>query len=150
VTNAAGLNSYFKSANAAVVDIMPSIASHLKITIPAAVKMELDGIPLTGKISATDPKAIIKNNVLDISWVPVERSGNAKIWLATKNEYRVGGKDQYILVKTVPLSAGKTFLSLAGYNAALYKIVIETKNNMLNCWAGDGLPAMVQGYKDGK
>lgn len=150
VTNANNLNSYFKSGDAAIVDIMPSLAAHLKINIPRIIKMEMDGIPLTGKISATTPVAEIKNNLLNISWVPLEKTGEAKIWLATKNQFRQQGRDEYRLVKTVPLSTGKTTVDLSAYPSAFYKIVIETKLNMLNCWAGEDLPALISAYRQGK
>src|SRR5690606_12385834 len=48
VTNAKGLNSYFKTGNPGIVDIMPSIAQFLNISIPREQLMEIDGVPLTG------------------------------------------------------------------------------------------------------
>ena len=61
VTNAKELNERFKKQQPGIVDIMPSIASFLNINIPKDKLMEIDGIPLTGKISATDAKADLIN-----------------------------------------------------------------------------------------
>ena len=63
-TNAKGLNERFKKQQPAIVDIMPSIASFLKVNIPRDKLMEVDGIPLTGKISATDAKAEVKDGII--------------------------------------------------------------------------------------
>lgn len=52
VTNAQDLNDNFKSGKSAIVDILPSIAQFLNINIPHDQKMELDGVPLTGKLQA--------------------------------------------------------------------------------------------------
>src|SRR5258705_2561217 len=66
VTNAKGLNERFKKQQPAIVDIMPSLASFLNISIPKDKLMEIDGVSLTEKLSATDAEASIKNNVLEL------------------------------------------------------------------------------------
>ncbi len=68
VTNAKGLNSYFKKGNPGIVDIMPSLANFINVTIPREQLMEIDGISLTGKLSATSPKAVYENGKLRINW----------------------------------------------------------------------------------
>ncbi|MFT3749876.1 MAG: alkaline phosphatase family protein [Agriterribacter sp.] len=134
VTNAKQLNSYFKTGNPGVVDIMPSIASFLNITIPKEHLMEVDGIPLTGTISATSANAMLENNKIKVSWKAVAKKGNAKIWLATTNNFKEGGKDEYSLAATVPLAKQEAVIDVSNKPSSFYKIVIESPQNMLNRW----------------
>ena len=132
VTNAKGLNNYFKTGNPGIVDIMPSLANFIKVSIPREQLMEIDGIPLTGKLSATTPKAVYENGKLRINWNALEKKGNAKIWLSTTNNFKTGGKDDYTLAATVPLSKQEAIINVK--QASFYKIVIETPGNFLNRW----------------
>ncbi len=132
VTNAKGLNNYFKTGNPGIVDIMPSLANFMKVAIPREQLMEIDGIPLTGKLSATTPKAVYENGKLRINWNALEKKGNAKIWLSTTNNFKTGGKDDYTLAATVPLSKQEAIINVK--EASFYKIVIETPDNFLNRW----------------
>ncbi|PVD53295.1 nucleotide pyrophosphatase [Terrimonas sp.] len=134
VTSAKGLNSYFKTGNPGVIDIMPSIASSLNITIPKERLMEVDGIPLTGTISATTANAMLENGKIKVSWKAVAKKGNAKIWLATTNHFKEGGKDEYSLVATVPLVKQEAVIDVSNSPSSFYKIVIEAPQNMLNRW----------------
>ncbi|HKO79486.1 MAG TPA: alkaline phosphatase family protein, partial [Chitinophagaceae bacterium] len=72
VTNAKELNSYFKSGQSAVVDITPSLASFLNIAIPRDQQMEIDGIPLTGKLSVTSVQARYENGNIILNWKGAE------------------------------------------------------------------------------
>ncbi|MFT3702637.1 MAG: alkaline phosphatase family protein [Agriterribacter sp.] len=134
VTNAKGLNNYFKTGNPGIVDIAPSIARFLNIDIPREKLMEMDGISLTGQLSATTPSATLQNGQLKVSWKSVSGKGDAKIWLATTNQFKEGGKDEYNLVKTVPVSKQEAIIDVSNKSSAIYKIVIETPDNMLNRW----------------
>lgn len=134
VTNAKGLNNYFKTGNPGVVDIMPSIAQFIDIKIPREQLMEIDGIPLTGSLSATDPQAVVTNGKLKVNWKAVSSDGDAKIWLTTTNRFKDGGRDEYVLVATVPVSKQEAVIDITDKNSPFYKVVIETKGNFLNRW----------------
>lgn len=134
VTNAKGLNDYFKNGNPGVVDIMPSLAKHLDIVIPRDKLMEVDGIPLVGNISATSPNAILEDGKLRITWKAVSKKGDTKIWLATTNRFKEGGKDEYSMVAAVPLSKQKAIIDVSNNPSPFYKIVIEAPGNLLNRW----------------
>lgn len=134
VTNAKGLNNYFKTGNPGVVDIMPSIASFLGISIPKEQLMEIDGIPLSGNISATSANAMLENGKLRVTWKALSEKGNAKIWLATTNHFKEGGKDEYSLVATVPLAKQEAVIDISNKPSSFYKIVIDAPDNMLNRW----------------
>ncbi len=134
VTNAKGLNSYFKSGKAAIVDIMPSIASFMGISIPKEQRMEIDGISLTGNLSVTEMNARYENGTILISWKGAEQKGKLKVWLATSNNYKTGGKDQYQLMQTVSIQNGKTIINVKNKPSGFYKVVIETPTDFLNRW----------------
>jgi len=133
VTNAKGLNNYFKTGNPGIVDIMPSIAQFLDIRIPRNQLMEIDGIPLTGQLSATSPQATLADGKLKITW-KATGNGDAKIWVSTTNTFKEGGQDDYTLMTTVPVTDENAVIHVADKIATCYKIVIETPGNFLNRW----------------
>jgi hypothetical protein len=134
VTNAKGVNEKFKKQPPAIIDIMPSLASFLKVNIPKDKMMEIDGISLTGKLSATNAEANLINDVIEINWKTVEKKGMAKIWLATTNNFKTGGKDEYRLVAEVPVANGRAKINVKQTPSDFYKIVIEMPYNFLNRW----------------
>jgi hypothetical protein len=134
VTNAKGLNKRFTKEQPAIVDIMPTIARFLRINIPRDQLMEIDGIPLTGKLSATNAMAILKGNKIMITWKAIDRTGLAKIWVTTTNKFKTGGSDKYQLVTTVPVGAQSAMIDVKKFPSSFYKIVIDMPYNMLNRW----------------
>lgn len=133
VTNAKQLNNYFKTGHPGIVDIMPSIANFLGVQIPREQLMEVDGIPLTGAVAATHPGAKLENGKIKVTWKAAGRKGNAKIWLATANQFKEGGRDPYVLKATVPIGKEEALIDTDG-SSTFYKIVIETPDNFLNRW----------------
>ncbi len=133
-TNAKELNQYFYKQQPGIVDITPSIARFLKINIPKEQAMEIDGVPVIGKLSATDPQATIHNNIINVKWKVQRKEGMAKVWLATTNNFKTGGKDNYQLVKTVPVANGKVSIDVKKYPSGFYKVVMEMPYNFLNRW----------------
>lgn len=134
ITNAKGLNDRFKKQQPGIVDIMPSIASFMKITIPKERLMEVDGVSMIGPVSASDAKAELDGHNLSVKWNAINKNGKAKIWLATTNHFNKGGKDVYKLVKEVPVASGKAVIDITKYPSDFYKVVIETPYNYLNRW----------------
>lgn len=131
-TNARGLNAHFN--NASIADIMPSIARFMNLQIPRADAMEVDGISFIGKLAATNPRAIISGKKLLVQWQKGNVKGDAKIWVATTNNYKSGGKDEYILAATVPLKQERAVINLKDEPSSFYKVVIETPAGFLNRW----------------
>lgn len=133
VTNAKDLNQRFKQ-QPGIVDIMPSMARFLNIHIPKKQLMEIDGIALTGKISVTNANVQLNDNLLEIKWNVINKEGKAKIWLATTNNFKTGGKDEYRLMTEVPVVTGKAIINIKNIPSDFYKIVIEAPYNYLNRW----------------
>src|SRR5690606_28241040 len=68
VSNYKNLNSYSRHYKPGIVDIMPSIARFLNISIPDPAAREIDGIPLIGPVSVAAAEAHFINGQLDVSW----------------------------------------------------------------------------------
>jgi arylsulfatase A-like enzyme len=134
VTSAKGLNSYFKSGKAGVVDIMPSIARFLSIQIPRENALEIDGISITGPLSASQLKASAADGKITLSWNPIDKKGQAKIWISATNQFKTGGADTYKLIKSVSVSDGKAVIDHPAGDPVTIKIVLETPHNFLNTW----------------
>ena len=133
-TNGKGLNNYFFTGQPGIVDIMPSIASFMRIRIPRESLIEIDGLPLTGKLSATNAEAIFDKGIIKLKWKVQDKKGMAKIWLATTNNFKSGAKDEYQLIKEVPVENGKAVIDVTKNKSAFYKIVLEMPYNFLNRW----------------
>src|SRR5690606_81768 len=95
--------------------------------------MEVDGILLTGAVAATHAGARLENGEIKVTWKATGRKGNAKIWLATANRIKEGGRDEYVLKATVPVGKEEAVID-AGGASGFYKVVIETPDNFLNRW----------------
>jgi hypothetical protein len=134
VTNAKDLNNYFYTEQPAITDIMPSLARFLQIDIPKEQLMEIDGVSLTGKLSATDPEVSYNMGIIHLKWKVQNKEGMARIWLATTNHFKDGGKDEYRLIKEVPVSAGSASVDVKNSPSDFYKLVIEMPYNYLNRW----------------
>jgi hypothetical protein len=90
--------------------------------------------PLIGKISAVDPEIDIENKKIEIEWDALQKNGDAKIWLATTNNFKSGGEDSYTLITSVSLKKEKAEIDISKFPSGFYKIVIETPSNFLNRW----------------
>jgi predicted AlkP superfamily pyrophosphatase or phosphodiesterase len=134
VSNAQNLNAYFRKNQPAIVDIMPSIATFLGVNLPREQSFEIDGVSLTGKVSAISPNATFKDGKINITWKTIDPKGKAKIWLSTTNNFETGGKDTYQLIKQVPLDTQKTTIDVMKIPSDFYKIVLEMPHNVLNRW----------------
>jgi hypothetical protein len=96
--------------------------------------MEVDGVSLIGKISATNADAKIKNGAIEITWKVQNKEGLATIWLSTTNKFRSGEKDDYMFMKQVAVANGNAVIDRSKYPSDFYKIVIEMPYNILNRW----------------
>lgn len=134
LTNAKDLNERFTSQQASIVDIMPTIARFMTINIPLVDAREVDGVPLIGKLSLVDPSADLSNQQATIRWKNSEKKGKVKIWGATANNRKTGGNDEYTLLKKASLKSKQTTVDLKDFPSGFYKIVLEGKNNSVNCW----------------
>jgi hypothetical protein len=134
VTNAKDLNEHFKKQQSSIVDIMPTIARFMGIIIPKDVAWEVDGVPLTGKLSVVEPAIEYKNNQATIRWKAIDEKGKLKIWISRTNNFKTSGKDEYRLVKEVSLKSQQAIIDLNDIPSSFYKIVLQGEKNTVNYW----------------
>ncbi len=134
VTNASGLNDHFRKEVPGIVDIMPTLARHLQLSIPKEQAFELDGSPLTGKLSLSQPVAKKEGNRITLNWTPMDPEGTVKIWLTTTNLFKEGSQDRYLLMDDVPVKTGSVVIDVSKLPTGFYKIVLEGRYNRLNQW----------------
>ncbi len=134
VSNYKNLNSYGQYFDMGIVDIMPSIARYLDVKLPKGVAQEVDGTTFIGPVSITGLKANYIQGFLDISWKALEKKGKAKIWIATTNNFKTGGKDSYNLLGEVDLSDQHYLADIKNYPSDFYKLVVEAPENSVNRW----------------
>jgi hypothetical protein len=129
------LNNYARQQDVAVVDIMPTMAAHLGINIAPEWQRELDGIPLTGAVSVSRPRAFLFQGRLDISWKAIDPTGTVKVWVSATNHFKEGGQDLYQLMAEVPISSNQVIVDVRKMPSTFYKVVLEAKHNTTNTWA---------------
>jgi hypothetical protein len=133
-TDAKDLNRYWNNYTPAIVDIMPTIARHFGLAIPRDNLMEIDGVPLIGKLSVAAPSIKYEDGKLNIRWKSFDKDGTVKIWLTTTNKYKTGGKDEYKLLAEVPAAQQSAILGISSYPSPFYKVVLEGPYNTVNRW----------------
>jgi hypothetical protein len=134
VTNASDLNAYFHKGNPGIIDIMPTIADYFQLSIPKERLMEIDGIPLTGPVSVSNPIASYSKDSIFLQWKTWDNNGDIKIWLSETNQFKQGGKDDYKLIGQVPVTKNSFSFSVKDSPSGFYKIVLEAPHNLLNRW----------------
>lgn len=139
VTDAKDLNTYFQGKTGAelppaVVDIMPTVARHLGVTFPKEQAFEIDGTPLTGRLSFVNSTLKKDAGQLELTWKAVEKEGNVKVWLTTSNAFEQGKADRYLLMDEVPVANEKVRIDVSKIPSKLYKVVLEAKHNVQNKW----------------
>jgi hypothetical protein len=134
VSNQRLSNKYACYYEPAIVDIMPTIARFMNINIPTDVAREIDGTPLIGPVSIVNATVNYIQEKIDVSWTALEDQGKVKIWLATTNNFKIGGKDDYKLLAEVPATNHHVLIDVKNYPSSFYKIVLEAPSNTLNRW----------------
>jgi hypothetical protein len=134
VTNYKNLNNYPQYYTPAITDIMPTIARFMNLPVDIENAREIDGTPLIGSVSIAQPQAILIQDQLDISWKALNNSGTVKIWVATTNNYKTGGKDEYRLLAEVPVKQGYALVKVDSLPSAFYKVWLQAPDNSVNKW----------------
>ena len=134
ISNYPTLNAYAARYDIAIVDIMPSVARFMNISLPQEIAREVDGTPFIGPVSIAEAKVVYIQRHIDISWKALSEKGNVKVWVAVTNNFKTGGKDEYHLVAEVPVNAQHVFADVEKYPSGFYKIVLEAPGNTLNKW----------------
>lgn len=128
------LNKYAQYYSPGIIDIMPTIARYLHVTLPLESAREIDGIPISGPVSLTRPVINLIQHTLDISWNALDTSGLVTVWVTTTNLYKTGGADEYHLLASIPCKTQHVGVDISNWPSDFYKVVLEGKYNTTNAW----------------
>ncbi|MBX2914147.1 MAG: alkaline phosphatase family protein [Cyclobacteriaceae bacterium] len=132
-TNSKNLNQHF-NATPAMVDIMPSIASHLNLTIPEPIRKEMDGVSFVGWVDIAALKATSENDRVLVQWTLLNpQLDSLTIFTSTTNNFSTGGVDEYQKLRTVSAKDEKFWFKPEA-DFSFIKIVASTPNQYLNTW----------------
>jgi len=136
VLNTKDTNAYARQFQPGIVDVLPTIARFMRLTLPATTQRELDGVPLIGAVSVAAPQVQLAGDSLRISWkaLGTGKPEKVKVWLATTNNFKQGGTDTYTLLGTVPLAQQSLRVSRGKQPATFYKVILEGEHNTVNRW----------------
>ncbi|MFT6794931.1 MAG: putative AlkP superfamily pyrophosphatase or phosphodiesterase [Maribacter sp.] len=134
VTNAKELNDYFREQRPGIVDIMPSMLRTLNINPETKQLREIDGVPLTGKISISNAEAVFMDDVLNVTWEAYDQRGKINIWMSPCNEFQKGGVDEYKHMSEVKIQNKKVSINISHLPSNFYKIVLEGEYNSITRW----------------
>ncbi|WP_223651252.1 alkaline phosphatase family protein [Hymenobacter psoromatis] len=129
------VNAYARREPVAIVDILPTIARFMQVSLPPTMQRELDGVPLLGPVSVAAPRVAAGPDSLRISWEALAaKPEQVRVWATPTNNFKTGGSDDYVLLGTVPTARQRLAISRLAYPAAFYKIVVEGQHNTVNAW----------------
>lgn len=134
ISNYPDLNAYANYYEPGIVDIMPSIARFLNVSIPKEVMQEIDGTPFIGPVSIAGASINYFQGNIDVSWKSLEKKGTVKLWVTTTNNFKTGGKDDYRLLAELPVADDHAVLHVKDLPSAFYKVVLEAPDNTVNKW----------------
>ncbi len=136
VTNRRDMNAAWNSPSLSQVDINPSICHYMGFDIPQNVAWEQDGISFFGPTDIYDLRTIGYGNSVTLKWsIRKKAKTKADIYIALTNNFKTGGKDQWIKVKTVNAADGETTIDLSKYHPTReFKFQVVTPHNRLTRW----------------
>lgn len=141
------VNQRMKSGLSAAVDIAPSICKFMGFEVPRDVRWEQDGTSFYGQSDIMEMDIQPYDNTVNISWMCLNKKAEVTVYATPTNNYKDGGKDEWIKVGTVPASAEKYTVNLENLPASkFYKFVLDTPNGSLNRWY-NGVPEKYTTFK---
>jgi predicted AlkP superfamily pyrophosphatase or phosphodiesterase len=137
VTNSKQLNERFKQSPG-IVDILPSIFSHMKISIPDDVKEEIDGVPFIGSIDLADLTAEKNGNSITLRWknFSKNKTDKAEVFVTEMNQFKEGKADEYQKVGE-PLLQQENYTFKVESNSTFYKVLVKGPHHYTNVWIID-------------
>lgn len=129
------VNKHFRKDGLSIIDIAPSICRFMGFEVPRDVLWEQDGIPFIGSIDISQMKTLPYDNNIILFWKCLNAKAQVNIYIAIDNQYKNGGKDNWIKIATVPAKQEQYNIKSEQIPASkFYKIVLQTENNHLNRW----------------
>lgn len=129
------VNARLTSGKCAITDIAPSLCKFMGFEIPRDVRWEQDGTSFYGKtdIMEMDLKPFDKS--VELEWTCLNKKAEVTVYASPTNNFKTGGKDEWIKIGTVPAKAEKYVVDLNLLpESKFYKFVLDTPEGSLNRW----------------
>jgi len=131
IANKNNTNAYYKENIPAIVDLLPTMARFQQVEIPLDNLFELDGVPIMGPVSVSNPTLNATADSVTLHWKSYEPKSKIKVWVSYTNSFAKGGKDQYELLQEVACSKESTSLPFPP-GKTFAKYVLQGKHNAVN------------------
>lgn len=129
------VNQRMKSGKSAITDIAPSICRFMGFEIPRDVRYEQDGTSFFGQTDIMEMDLMPYDKTVELTWTCLNKKAEVTVYAASTNNFKTGGRDEWIKVGTVPARAGKYSVDMTQLpESGFYKFVLETPNGTLNRW----------------
>ncbi|WP_162340799.1 alkaline phosphatase family protein [Cyclobacterium salsum] len=116
-----------------IVDIFPTMATYMGITIPKNQAMEVDGVSLLGEAYASHLTGALSGTELQLNWKSYGKEETARVWITPTNQFRYGNSDLYRQLGEVNLEDGSATFDINVPQDNL-KVVLELPNGFINVW----------------
>ncbi|MCQ2118509.1 MAG: alkaline phosphatase family protein [Bacteroidales bacterium] len=141
------VNKRLTSGRSAAVDINPSICKFMGFEVPRDVRWEQDGTSFYGKSDIMDMEVDPYDSKVNLHWTCLNRKAQVTVYAATTNNFKKGGKEEWIEVGKVPAKAEEYTVDLNELpKSGFYKFVLDTPNGSLNRWY-DSVPGSYSTFK---
>jgi len=129
------VNERLTSGKCAAVDINPSICKWMGFDVPRDVEWEQDGTSFYGRSDIMEMEIEPYDTTVKLIWECLEKDALVTVWATPTNNFKNGGKDEWIRVGEVPASEESFVVDLTTLpESKFYKFVLETPNGSLNRW----------------
>ena len=129
------VNGRMKSGRSAITDIAPSMCRFLGFGIPVDVEREQDGTSFYGKSDIMDMEVHPYDSTVTLTWTCLERNVAVRVFAAVTNDFKSGGRDEWIEVGEAPSQDESFSVDLTALpESDFYKFVAETPDGSLNRW----------------
>lgn len=134
-TNAGRLNGHFGSPTLSLVDIFPTVCRFMGFELPRDVAFETDGISFCGEYDIHDLTTHPYDDDVELRWECGRSKEDAVVYMAVTNNFKEGGRDEWIEVGRVKARQGRMVVHLDDYpQSDFYKFVVATPHTVLNRW----------------
>lgn len=107
----------------------------MQFEMPQEVAFEKDGVSFLGKHDISDLTTHPYDQYVTLKWNCIKSKADATIYMATTNNYKEGGKDEWIKIGTTKANKKEFTVDLNKYpKSKFYKFVVSTPNNLITKW----------------
>lgn len=129
------VNERMTSGKCAAVDINPTICRYMGFDVPRDVRWEQDGVSFYGDADIMEIDVQPYDSTAVLTWECLNSKAEVTVWASPTNNFKMGGKDEWIEVGKVSASAESYTVDLTSLpRSGFYKFVLDTPDGSLCQW----------------